>query len=177
MCGICCRRGRFRSLHAHSLFRNYETTIALLKRATEQPTKHVQYFDETEKVQSRLHKSLRLWSLYADIEESAGTIDACRAVYERIIELRIATPQIIINYALFLEENHFFEDAFRVSRFSAHIFVYARASLQAYEKGIGLFRWPLVYDIWNVYLVKFVQRYVRLKKRSGLNFFKVNFAL
>ena len=31
--------------------------------------------------------------------------------------------------------------------------------LQAYEKGVSLFRWPNVYDIWNRYLTKFIERY------------------
>ena len=31
---------------------------------------------------------------------------------------------------------------------------------QAYEKGIALFRWPNVYDLWNTYLTKFIDRYV-----------------
>jgi pre-mRNA-splicing factor SYF1 len=114
-----------------------------LKRATIQPAKRVQYFDETEKVQNRLFKSLRLWSLYADIEESLGTVDTCREVYDRILDLRIATPQIVINYGLFLEENNLFEEAFK-----------------KFERGIGLFSWPMVYDIWNVYLFKFIKRYV-----------------
>ena len=39
---------------------------------------------------------------------------ACKAVYDRIVELRIATPQIIINFGLFLEENSYFEEAFKV---------------------------------------------------------------
>lgn len=34
--------------------------------------------------------------------------------------------------------------------------------IQAYEKGIALFKWPLVFDIWNLYLTKFIQRYVSL---------------
>lgn len=32
--------------------------------------------------------------------------------------------------------------------------------VQAYEKGIGLFKWPNVFDIWNTYLAKFIERYV-----------------
>lgn len=79
-----------------------------------QPAKRVQYFDETEKVQNRLFKSLRLWSLFADIEESLGTVESCRVVYDRILDLRIATPQIVINYGLFLEQNNYFEDSFQV---------------------------------------------------------------
>jgi hypothetical protein len=42
-------------------------------------------------------------------------LQSCKAVYDRILDLKIATPQIIINYALFLEENKYFEEAFRVS--------------------------------------------------------------
>jgi pre-mRNA-splicing factor SYF1 len=41
-----------------------------------------------------------------------------------------------------LEENHFFEEAFT-----------------AYERGIGLFKWPVVFEIWNAYLAKFIKRY------------------
>lgn len=96
------------------VFSDYDSTVALLKRATVQPAKHVQYFDENEKVQNRLFKSLRLWALYADIEESLGTVDSCRAVYDRIMDLRIATPQIVINYGMFLEQNNYFEDSFKV---------------------------------------------------------------
>ena len=50
--------------------------------------------------------------------------------------------QIIINYGLFLKENNYFEEAFK-----------------AYEKGISLFKWPNVYDIWNTYLSEFLARY------------------
>lgn len=53
--------------------------------------------------------------MYADLEESLGTVESTKAVYNRIIDLKIATPQIIINYALFLEENKYFEEAFKVN--------------------------------------------------------------
>lgn len=35
-----------------------------------------------------------------------GTLESTKAVYDRILELRIATPQIILNYALFLQVIH-----------------------------------------------------------------------
>lgn len=54
-------------------------------------------------VQLRLYKSVKLWSFYVDLEESLGDLASTRRVYERILELRIATPQIIINYAVLLE--------------------------------------------------------------------------
>src|SRR5699024_8178047 len=93
-------------------------------------------------VQKRLHKSLKLWSMYADLEESFGTFQSTKAVYDKIIELKIVTPQIIINYGMFLEENNYYEESFK-----------------AYEKGISIFKWPNVYDIWNTYLAKFLRRY------------------
>ena len=65
-------------------------------------------------MQNRVHKSLKVWSMYADLEESFGTFKSCKGVYDRIIDYRIATPQIIINYGMFLEENNYYEEAFRV---------------------------------------------------------------
>ena len=46
---------------------------------------------------------MKLWSFYCDLEESLGTLESAKAVYDRILELRIATPQIVLNYALFLQ--------------------------------------------------------------------------
>ena len=43
-----------------------------------------------------MHKSLKLWSMYADIEESLGTVDTTKAVYNRMLELRVATPQVCL---------------------------------------------------------------------------------
>lgn len=121
---------------------NYSEAVKLMHRATVMPSRKVAYHDEAETVQMRLYKSLKVWSMYADLEESFGTFKTCKAVYDNIIDLKIATPQIIINYGLFLEEQNYFEEAFR-----------------AYEKGIALFKWPNVYDIWNTYLTKFLGRY------------------
>ena len=36
-------------------------------------------------------------------------------MYNRILDLKIASPQIIFNYGLFLEENNYFEEAFKVN--------------------------------------------------------------
>lgn len=121
---------------------NFDMALKLMHKATTIPSRKASYYDDSETVQNRLYKSLKLWSLYADLEESNGSFKSCKAVYDRIIELKIATPQIIINYGLFLEENNYFEEAFRT-----------------YEKGVSLFKWPNVFDIWNTYLVKFLKRY------------------
>ncbi|XP_041370766.1 pre-mRNA-splicing factor SYF1-like [Gigantopelta aegis] len=134
---------------------NFDDALKLLQKATTPPPRKVAYHDETEKVQARVHKSLKVWSLYADLEESFGTFKSCKAVYDRIIELRIATPQIIMNYGMFLEENNYFEEAFK-----------------AYEKGIALFKWPNVYDIWNTYLTKFIDRYGGKKLERARDLFE-----
>ena len=80
--------------------------------------------------------------MFADLEESFGDFNSTKNVYDRIVDLKIATPQIILNYALFLEENQYFEESFK-----------------AYERGVSLFKWPHVFDIWQTYLDKFLARY------------------
>uniref|UniRef100_A0A2C9U5L4 Suppressor of forked domain-containing protein n=1 Tax=Manihot esculenta TaxID=3983 RepID=A0A2C9U5L4_MANES len=116
--------------------------------------------DGSEPVQMKVHKSLRLWTFYVDLEEGLGTLESTRAVYEWILDLRIATPQIIINYALLLEEHKYFEDAFKV-----------------YERGVKIFKYPHVKDIWVTYLSKFVPaaavkplylQYAKLEEDYGL---------
>lgn len=134
---------------------NYDGALRLMQKATVLPSRKVAYHDDKETVQARLYKSLKVWSMYADLEESFGTFKSCKAVYDRIIDLKIATPQIIINYGLFLEENNYFEEAFR-----------------AYEKGISLFKWPNVYDIWNTYLTKFLKRYGGTKLERSRDLFE-----
>ncbi|KAJ0083138.1 hypothetical protein Patl1_10864 [Pistacia atlantica] len=81
-------------------------------------------------------------------------LESTRAVYERILDLRIATPQIIINYALLLEEHKYFEDAFKV-----------------YERGVKIFKYPHVKDIWVTYLSKFVKRYGKTKLERARELF------
>ena len=134
---------------------NDDQALLLMKRATAPPSHKVSYTDQSETVQKRLYKCLKLWSMYADLEESLGTFKSTKAVYDRIIDLKIATPQIIINYGMFLQDNNYFEEAFK-----------------AYEKGISLFRWPYVYDIWNTYLSKFLDRYEGKKIERARDLFE-----
>jgi pre-mRNA-splicing factor SYF1 len=101
-------------------------------------------------VQARLFKSIKLWSFYVDLEESLGTVESTKAVYDKILELRIANAQIIINYAAFLEDNNYFEESFKV-----------------YERGVELFTFPVSFEIWNIYLSKFVKRYVSFRRPSS----------
>jgi pre-mRNA-splicing factor SYF1 len=77
------------------------------------------------------------------LEESIGSVETTKKVYDKILELRIANAQIIVNYATFLEDNQYFEESFKV-----------------YERGVELFNFPISFEIWNIYLSKFVKRYV-----------------
>ena len=46
--------------------------------------------------------------------------------------------------------------------------------LQVYERGVAMFKWPNVFDIWNTYLTKFIQRYVSCFKTSSLQLDKIS---
>ena len=132
--------------------------VDVLGRATAPPAKSnlgVRYDDESVPPQIRLFKSLKLWSFFVDLEESMGSVESTRAVYDRIIELKVATPQTIINYAAFLEENKYFEDAYRV-----------------YERGIEVFKYPIAFEIWNIYLAKFVKHYGASKLERARDLFE-----
>jgi pre-mRNA-splicing factor SYF1 len=105
--------------------------------------------------QARVHKSSKLWSFYVDLEESCGTVDSAKKIYERIFELRIATPQIIVNYANFLEEAGYYEESFRI-----------------YERGVDLFSYPVAFELWNLYLTKFLARYGGTKLERARDLFE-----
>uniref|UniRef100_A0A8C5WMC7 Pre-mRNA-splicing factor SYF1 n=1 Tax=Leptobrachium leishanense TaxID=445787 RepID=A0A8C5WMC7_9ANUR len=150
LAAVWCQFGEMELRHE-----NYDEALSILRKATAVPARKAEYFDVSEPVQNRLYKSLRVWSMLADLEESLGTFKSTKAVYDRIIDLRIATPQIIINYALFLEEHNYFEESFK-----------------AYERGIALFRWPNVYDIWSTYLSKFITRYGGKKLERARDLFE-----
>ena len=77
-----------------------------MRRGTTEPQRPKRLSPEEERalpVQERLYRSLKLWGLYVDLEESLGTVESTRRVYDRIMELRIATPQIVLNYAHYLQ--------------------------------------------------------------------------
>jgi hypothetical protein len=59
--------------------------------------------DGNEPVHIKPYRSLKLWSFHLDLEESLGTLESTRAVYERIWDIGICTPQIILNLASLLE--------------------------------------------------------------------------
>ncbi|TFK54825.1 hypothetical protein OE88DRAFT_1653335 [Heliocybe sulcata] len=135
---------------------NYDEAIRVMQRAAAVPKNtKINYHDHSLPVQMRLFKSLKLWSFYVDLEESLGTVESTKAVYDKILELRIANAQIIVNYAAFLEEHNYFEESFKV-----------------YERGVELFTFPISFEIWNIYLSKFVKRYGGSKLERARDLFE-----
>ncbi|GBF90079.1 pre-mRNA-splicing factor [Raphidocelis subcapitata] len=137
---------------------NYKRALDLMRRATAKPQRPRQLSADEERalpVQERLYRSSKLWSFYADLEESLGTLESACRVYDGMLELRIATPQVVLNYALMLQEAKHWEDAFRV-----------------YEKGVALFKYPHVGVIWAAYLAQFVARYGGAKLERARDLFE-----
>lgn len=122
---------------------NFEKALALSRSGTEVPYKKRSRDEEVGmKVQDRLYRSSKLWSLRLDLEESLGTPASIRDAYTKAMDMKVVTAQMILNYASFLKENNYFEDAFK-----------------AYERGISLFKYPHLKDIWTAYLTDFTERY------------------
>ena len=72
--------------------------------------------------------------MYADLEESFGDYNSTKLVYDRIVDLKIATPQIILNYSLFLEENQYFEESFKVRNFNfCYVFFFVRLTFSEWS--------------------------------------------
>lgn len=73
----------------------FEEALKVLDRASHVPRKtNISYHDENLTSQARLFKSLKLWSFRADLEESLGTVESAKAVYDKIFELKIANAQV-----------------------------------------------------------------------------------
>lgn len=131
---------------------NFDMAVDIMAKATQAPKRStVGYFDESLSPQQRVHKSWKLWSFYVDLVESVATLEDTKKVYERIFELRIATPQTVVNYANLLEENKYFEQSFKV-----------------YERGLDLFNYPVAFELWNLYLTKAVDRKIGIERLRDL---------
>lgn len=131
---------------------NFDGAVGIMAKATQAAKRStVDYFDETLTPQQRVHKSWKLWSFYVDLVESVSTLEETKKVYERIFELRIATPQTVVNFANLLEENHYFEESFKI-----------------YERGLDLFNYPVAFELWNLYLKKAVDRKISVERLRDL---------
>ncbi|KAI9311508.1 putative Pre-mRNA-splicing factor syf1 [Dichotomocladium elegans] len=140
---------------------NFDQALEVMARATVVPRipgvnpKTINFHDESLSAQQRVFKSLTLWSFYVDLEESVGSVESTKSVYDKIMDLRIANPQVVVNYATFLEENKYFEESYKV-----------------YERGIEIFGWPIAFELWNIYLQRFIGRYGGSKLERARDLFE-----
>lgn len=131
---------------------NFDRAVEIMAKATQAPKRStVDYFDENLIPQQRVHKSWKLWSFYVDLVESVSSLEETRKIYERIFELRIATPQTVVNYANLLEEHGYYEESFKI-----------------YERGLDLFSYPVAFELWNLYLTKAVDRKISIERLRDL---------
>lgn len=139
---------------------DFERALNLLEQATKIPkinTSKVDFFDEKVAPQERLFKSMKLWSFYVDLlesiasEDEPSSIEDVKKAYDAIFHLKIGTPLTIVNYANFLWDLDRFEEAFKV-----------------YERGVGIFSYPVAFEIWNIYLQKAVERKLGMERLRDL---------
>jgi pre-mRNA-splicing factor SYF1 len=131
---------------------NFDQAVKVMEMATKGPKRSIiDYFDETKSPQERLHKSMEVWSFYIDLVESVGDLSEVKPLYDRVFELKIGTMATVVNYASLLEENGYFEEAFKV-----------------YERGVDLFSYPAAFEIWNIYLRKAVDRKLGVERLRDL---------
>jgi pre-mRNA-splicing factor SYF1 len=131
---------------------NFDEAVRIMAKAVQAPKRStVDYFDETLSPQQRVHKSWKLWSFYVDLVESVSSLDETKKVYERIFELRIATPQTVVNYANLMEEHKYYEESFKI-----------------FERGLDLFSYPVAFELWNLYLTKAVDRKIGIERLRDL---------
>ena len=130
----------------------FDAAVSVMAKGTQAPKRsNVDYFDETLSPQQRVHKSWKLWSFYVDLVESVSDLEETKRVYERVFELRIATPQTVVNFANLLEEQGYYEESFKV-----------------YERGLDLFTYPVAFELWNLYLTKAVDRQISMERLRDL---------
>ena len=72
-----------------------------------------------------------------------------------MMELKVITPFLVMTYAQLLEDNAYFEESFKV-----------------FETGLAMFTWPSLYELWVLYLTKFIQRNRGTKLERVRNLFE-----
>lgn len=105
--------------------------------------------------QAKVHRSQRIWSMYVDLVEALGTFKEAREVYDKMIDNKVASAQVILNYAEFLANQRYWEDSFQV-----------------YEKGVANFKYPHAEIIWQAYLTSFVDRHKGTKVERARDLFQ-----
>jgi pre-mRNA-splicing factor SYF1 len=112
------------------------------------------------KIAKALPKSLRLWDLLLDLEESLGTVATTKDAYNRAMELKVATPMHVLDYCSFLKDKKYLEESFG-----------------AFERGLELFQFPGAKVLWMSYLQNFIERYQGTKVERVRDLFERCFGI
>ena len=124
----------------HIRHNNIPSAIEIMKHACNKPYRKGKHPKATEKdAGGSLSNNIRAWSLYIDLLENFSTFEDTKWAYERLLDLKIATPETVLNFASFLQRNNFFEESYRV-----------------FERAVQIFKWPHLYEIWVTYLTKII---------------------
>jgi pre-mRNA-splicing factor SYF1 len=117
---------------------NWDQALSVARRSIARPP------GGTPKVVRGLIRSMRLWNLLLDLEESLGTLQTTKDAYNRLLELKVATPTQVLNFATYLSEKNYFEESFT-----------------AFERGLDMFPFPHPGGkvLWKEYLQAFERRY------------------
>ncbi|GMF25866.1 unnamed protein product [Phytophthora lilii] len=137
---------------------NFDEALEIVRNACAIPSSRTIRLRKQQPLTAKdnVHLSVKLWMLRLDLEESLGDLESTRAGYNEVFELKIITPQMVLNFAAYLEENKYFEESFRV-----------------YERGLALFpKFPHAGELWQTYLTKFVQRYAGTKMERTRDLFE-----
>ena len=52
--------------------------------------------------------------MYLDLELNLGSIESIKGAFKKCMELKVASPFIVISFANYLEKHSFFEESFKV---------------------------------------------------------------
>jgi pre-mRNA-splicing factor SYF1 len=128
----------------------FEAALALLRRATRVAGASTGAGDSAPgtKARSKLHRSTRVWVQLLDLEEALSSLDDVRVAYESALELRVLTPQMVLNFTAYLREQRFFDESFSF-----------------FERAIAAFQgaYPHCERVWLAYLDSFQERYGETK--------------
>jgi len=53
----------------------------------------------TPEIDKKTHANIQLWELYIDLENNLGTFETQRTAYQRMLDLKVITPFVLLNYA------------------------------------------------------------------------------
>ncbi|KAH0478719.1 MAG: uncharacterized protein KVP18_001413 [Porospora cf. gigantea A] len=134
LASVWCARVELELRHGH-----WDAALAVARDAVRKPK--LNEFEEGS-LRYRLRRSVKLWSLLVDMEESFGTAETMSIAYDTMFDIQVITPLQLINYTLVLEGRHAWEESFRV-----------------FERAVSVFEWPQLKDIWLAYLSKFIKRF------------------